>query len=50
VNCKVCQCRFTVFVRRHHCRSCGGEAVCGACSPHKNNNGTRCCSACFSIR
>lgn len=30
-TCKVCASKFTTFLRRHHCRLCGG-IVCGGCS------------------
>ncbi len=33
-NCMVCNDKFTVFIRRHHCRHCG-KVVCDKCSPHR---------------
>ncbi len=35
-ECMVCGQKFTAFVRKHHCRSCG-RVVCTACSPHRVN-------------
>eukprot|EP00742_Colponemidia_sp_Colp-10_P001555 GILJ01001672.1.p1 GENE.GILJ01001672.1~~GILJ01001672.1.p1 ORF type:complete len:367 (-),score=52.70 GILJ01001672.1:194-1294(-) len=34
VACQCCSKKFTVFFRRHHCRSCG-HVVCGSCSDQK---------------
>ncbi|ETV73778.1 hypothetical protein H257_11469 [Aphanomyces astaci] len=33
-GCMVCNTRFTLFLRRHHCRSCG-DVVCGLCAESK---------------
>jgi len=33
-HCPLCQVEFSIFVRRHHCRSCG-KVVCSNCSQHK---------------
>jgi len=33
-DCGICQKAFSIFRRKHHCRSCGG-LVCGTCSPDK---------------
>ena len=34
-NCMICQKRFTMFFRRHHCRRCG-VLVCRNCAPKDN--------------
>ncbi|KAI1824481.1 hypothetical protein F4861DRAFT_538941 [Xylaria intraflava] len=33
-NCPICNVRFGVFLRKHHCRKCG-RVVCDGCSPHR---------------
>jgi len=33
-HCEICTAGFGIFVRRHHCRSCGRN-VCNACSPFR---------------
>lgn len=33
-KCHLCQAKFSLGVRRHHCRSCG-ECVCSGCSPYR---------------
>ncbi|CAD5220209.1 unnamed protein product [Bursaphelenchus xylophilus] len=52
--CMVCQStHFTVFERRHHCRSCG-KVVCGACSTKKltlegiDKKPVRVCDICYN--
>lgn len=56
LNCTSCVTRFTVTLRRHHCRSCG-EVFCNACTsksiplPHLNYPATqnqRVCELCFT--
>eukprot|EP00051_Salpingoeca_urceolata_P010365 m.126669 g.126669 ORF g.126669 m.126669 type:complete len:346 (-) comp16683_c0_seq2:43-1080(-) len=51
-NCTACQSQFTLFRRRHHCRSCG-NIFCGACSSYKQtlahfgiNHPVRVCREC----
>jgi len=34
-ECMICNRKFSLFTRRHHCRRCG-KCVCGVCAP-KNN-------------
>jgi hypothetical protein len=34
LNCQCCTRRFTFFLRRHHCRSCG-RVICIKCSPYQ---------------
>lgn len=51
--CNLCEVKFTLFNRRHHCRLCG-SVVCGNCSSHKiklENMGSqlqRICDSCFA--
>jgi len=52
-QCVLCKDEFTFFVRRHHCRACGG-VVCGKCSDKKvlipsidTKNEVRVCDKCF---
>lgn len=33
-NCQHCQSKFTLLLRKHHCRACGA-CVCQSCSPYK---------------
>jgi len=33
-NCALCSTAFNLFVRRHHCRSCG-QCICAKCSPFR---------------
>ncbi|KAI8635388.1 hypothetical protein F5Y19DRAFT_469257 [Xylariaceae sp. FL1651] len=33
-NCPICNVRFGIFIRKHHCRKCG-RVVCDRCSPHR---------------
>ncbi|KAI0486344.1 hypothetical protein F4859DRAFT_366203 [Xylaria cf. heliscus] len=33
-HCPICGVRFSIFLRRHHCRKCG-RVVCDGCSPHR---------------
>ncbi|KAI0186013.1 FYVE zinc finger-domain-containing protein [Xylaria flabelliformis] len=33
-HCPICGVRFSMFLRRHHCRKCG-RVVCDGCSPHR---------------
>lgn len=33
-QCQICEIPFSMFLRRHHCRSCG-RVVCSSCSQHK---------------
>ncbi|KAI1431017.1 hypothetical protein GGR50DRAFT_127188 [Xylaria sp. CBS 124048] len=34
INCSICDARFGMFIRKHHCRKCG-RVVCHSCSPHR---------------
>eukprot|EP00475_Leptophrys_vorax_P011511 TRINITY_DN18070_c0_g2_i1.p1 TRINITY_DN18070_c0_g2~~TRINITY_DN18070_c0_g2_i1.p1 ORF type:complete len:570 (+),score=127.74 TRINITY_DN18070_c0_g2_i1:31-1710(+) len=54
-ECSVCNTKFTVLNRRHHCRKCG-ELVCGTCSSKKlaikksrSGKPVRVCNACISL-
>jgi hypothetical protein len=51
--CKLCHTKFTLFTRRHHCRSCG-RVVCGTCSGRQwllthvdTEKEVRTCDECF---
>ncbi|KAI0401026.1 hypothetical protein F4802DRAFT_445276 [Xylaria palmicola] len=33
-SCPICNVRFSMFFRKHHCRKCG-KVVCDGCSPHR---------------
>eukprot|EP00118_Oscarella_pearsei_P023925 m.293467 g.293467 ORF g.293467 m.293467 type:complete len:1642 (+) comp40739_c0_seq1:3926-8851(+) len=51
-SCMVCDSRFSMFNRRHHCRRCG-RVVCDACSSHRlsletYNAPVRVCKDCYS--
>ena len=53
-HCKLCTDKFTLFRRRHHCRSCG-EIFCASCSSTKLSypwlditEKTRACRVCFN--
>ena len=53
-ECTLCECKFTVIERRHHCRKCG-RCVCGRCSSRKQelpelayNKPVRVCDACYT--
>jgi hypothetical protein len=50
-NCLKCGTQFNFFVRRHHCRNCGG-VFCNECSKNThvfdNNNSYRVCDTCFN--
>ena len=54
-NCMICQKKFTMFFRRHHCRRCG-VLVCRYCAPNDNmkiiqeygyNHPVRHCKLCY---
>jgi hypothetical protein len=54
-RCLCCKARFTVSLRRHHCRHCG-RVVCGRCSPQKVkiekfefDKPQRVCMTCFDV-
>lgn len=52
-DCQSCQTRFTIFVRRHHCRLCG-RIFCHTCSDYwlkiaSSARPTRTCHECFAI-
>eukprot|EP01060_Flectonema_neradi_P037381 TRINITY_DN7513_c1_g1_i2.p1 TRINITY_DN7513_c1_g1~~TRINITY_DN7513_c1_g1_i2.p1 ORF type:complete len:230 (+),score=41.21 TRINITY_DN7513_c1_g1_i2:30-692(+) len=54
-NCGACEAEFTLWKRRHHCRSCG-RVFCNACSSEKRElahlgyeGEVRCCMACAKI-
>jgi hypothetical protein len=54
-RCLCCRSRFTVSLRRHHCRHCG-RVVCARCSPNKvkiekfkYEKSQRVCSTCFDV-
>uniref|UniRef100_A0A0P6CYD7 Putative FYVE and coiled-coil domain-containing protein n=1 Tax=Daphnia magna TaxID=35525 RepID=A0A0P6CYD7_9CRUS len=52
-DCQSCQSRFTIFVRRHHCRLCG-RIFCHSCSDYwlkiaSSSRPTRTCHECFAI-
>ncbi len=44
-SCMLCEEEFSLFFRRHHCRSCG-IVICSGCSEW--NKDKRCCSLCMS--
>lgn len=51
-NCVVCKKKFTLVLRRHHCRLCG-QCVCNGCSPNKlrldgHKRPQRVCMPCIS--
>jgi hypothetical protein len=53
-DCMICHVRYTLLVRRHHCRRCGA-VVCGRCSENRmflesSRSGTlkRVCDTCFA--
>ncbi|ETW01924.1 hypothetical protein H310_06469 [Aphanomyces invadans] len=51
-GCMVCNTKFTLFLRRHHCRSCG-DVVCGHCAESKREvyglvGMHRVCDACLT--
>jgi len=48
LQCKSCNTAFSWLLRRHHCRSCGGDAVCGDCSSGRDSSGERTCRPCGS--
>ena len=54
-QCMICEKTFSVFRRKHHCRSCGA-LVCSKCSPDKQyvhgykDQKVRVCQRCASIR
>eukprot|EP00039_Didymoeca_costata_P020058 m.339896 g.339896 ORF g.339896 m.339896 type:complete len:155 (-) comp19026_c0_seq1:117-581(-) len=53
-KCRICQTRFTVKLRRHHCRFCG-EIICKKCSPCRvkipgRANPVRACKNCVETR
>ena len=53
-QCALCQITFTLFVRKHHCRSCG-NVFCVACSNHfisvaHSNRKERVCTTCSNNR
>nr|CCA20290.1 myosinlike protein putative [Albugo laibachii Nc14] len=49
-GCHICNKRFSVFRRKHHCRACG-EVICGTCSLHHRiqNRSTRICVSCVAF-
>ncbi|KDO30964.1 hypothetical protein SPRG_04152 [Saprolegnia parasitica CBS 223.65] len=53
-SCSLCQRRFAVSFRRHHCRRCG-NVVCGNCSTHRayvidnDPKEKRVCDGCFPV-
>ncbi|KAL6073700.1 Rho guanine nucleotide exchange factor (GEF) 17 [Balamuthia mandrillaris] len=52
--CQLCETKFTLITRRHHCRSCG-DIFCDACSSHKlpvfsSTRKSRVCHTCFDLR
>ena len=54
-SCGACESEFTLWRRRHHCRSCG-RVFCNACSAEKRSlshlgyeEEVRCCGACAKI-
>lgn len=56
VQCFTCNTKFTIFNRRHHCRSCG-EIFCGTCSKfskslpaYPRSGPQRVCESCFRGR
>lgn len=64
-TCSLCDVKFTMFVRRHHCRICG-EIFCSKCCPSESKRrrqqrksgegadsgeaGVRTCDTCYTIR
>lgn len=49
-GCHICNKRFSVFRRKHHCRACG-EVICGTCSLYHRiqNRSTRICVSCVAF-
>lgn len=53
-TCMICEMRFTMVKRRHHCRACG-KVLCStccsdkACLPYMSNKEARVCKPCKSI-
>lgn len=51
-SCHICNKRFSMFRRKHHCRACG-EIICGKCSLYhrikKGENATRVCVSCAAF-
>ena len=52
-TCASCGSKFSLLVRRHHCRLCG-RVVCASCSPHRvyagNARPVRACAPCIARR
>eukprot|EP00298_Acanthocystis_sp_HF-20_P009449 c18307_g1_i4.p1 GENE.c18307_g1_i4~~c18307_g1_i4.p1 ORF type:complete len:110 (+),score=40.49 c18307_g1_i4:2-331(+) len=54
-KCMDCASEFSTFIRRHHCRKCGG-IYCNNCSPnqlpileHGKKKNVRVCKACYMV-
>jgi len=53
VGCKICQLKFSVARRKHHCRSCGG-IFCASCSDNtmplpSSSKPVRVCDSCYAM-
>merc|ERR1740128_743035 len=55
-TCLACGIRFTIYERKHHCRSCG-KVFCSSCSKYqieipelKISRPVRVCGSCFAVR
>jgi hypothetical protein len=47
--CRQCDVPFSMVCRKHHCRTCGGGAVCAKCSSFSDCNGERQCRICNQV-
>jgi hypothetical protein len=47
-SCQGCGVRFTLMLRRHHCRGCG-TVLCAECTPYKSKDMARLCASCNSL-
>ena len=47
-TCQQCNSKFTMLLRKHHCRACG-QLVCHSCSPYKTAELARVCRQCNAL-